>query len=350
MKVLYAIQGTGNGHIARASEIVPALRNRVQTDVLISGMHTELELDFAVKFRCSGLGFKFGKKGGIDFLNTWRGSDLSAFLKEIKEIDLSSYDLVISDFEPVSAWAAKKQHVPCVGLSNQGALLDTKVVKGHDKKHRLAKSLLRNYAPVDINYGFHYTSSGGFIHTPVIRKRVREAVVADHGHITVYLPFFNDKKILKALSFFREKKWVVFSKHSKAAYRHRNIYIYPIDLKRFTEEMATASGVLCGAGFSTTSEAIYLGKKLLVVPMKNQYEQLCNARALQELGVDSIPNMKKKHRDCIKEWLDDETAVHMPYPDTTQQVVDKILSDFANQGSFYIDEFPSVEKLYREIN
>lgn len=350
MKVLYAIQGTGNGHIARASEIVPALRNRVQTDVLVSGMHTELELEFDVKYRCKGLGFKFGKKGGIDIFNTWRGSDLSAFLKEIKEIDLSPYDLVISDFEPVSAWSAKKQHVPCVGLSNQGALLDSSVVKGTDKKHRLAKSVLRNYAPVDINYGFHYTSSGGFIHTPVIRKRVREASVADHGHIAVYLPFFNDKKILKALSFFREKKWVVFSKHSKTAYRHRNIYVYPIDLKRFTEEMATASGVLCGAGFSTTSEAIYLGKKLLVVPMKNQYEQLCNTRALQELGVASIPNIKKKHRDCIKEWLDDETAVHMPYPDTAQEVVDKILSDFANQGSFYIDEFPSVEKLYREIN
>ncbi|MCA1764568.1 MAG: glycosyltransferase family protein [Cryomorphaceae bacterium] len=350
MKVLYAIQGTGNGHIARAGEIVPALRNRVQTDVLLSGMHTELELDFEVKYKCKGLGFKFGKKGGIDYLNTWRGSDVSAFLREIKAIDLSGYDLVISDFEPVSAWAAKKQHIPCVGLSNQCTLLDGSISNGKGKKSRLARSLLRNYAPTDVNYGFHFTATGAFIHTPVIRRKIREVNVADHGHIAVYLPFYNDKKILKALSFFREKKWIVFSKHSKSPYRHRNVFVYPIDSKRFMEEMATASGVLCGAGFSTTTEAIFLGKKLLVIPMKNQFEQNFNAKALEKLGVPSISGLKKKHRDDIKNWLDTERALHISYPDKTQAIVDQILNDFVNQWMFYRDEFSDIENIYRTIS
>ena len=36
MKVLYAIQGTGNGHLSRAKDVIPALLKRVQVDILIS--------------------------------------------------------------------------------------------------------------------------------------------------------------------------------------------------------------------------------------------------------------------------------------------------------------------------
>ena len=37
MKILYAIQGTGNGHIARAEDIVPVLKRFGTLDVLVSG-------------------------------------------------------------------------------------------------------------------------------------------------------------------------------------------------------------------------------------------------------------------------------------------------------------------------
>jgi hypothetical protein len=42
MKVLYAIQGTGNGHISRANEIIPILERRVNLDVLVSGKNSTL--------------------------------------------------------------------------------------------------------------------------------------------------------------------------------------------------------------------------------------------------------------------------------------------------------------------
>ena len=37
MKILYGIQGTGNGHLSRAEEIVPILKKMAHVDVLISG-------------------------------------------------------------------------------------------------------------------------------------------------------------------------------------------------------------------------------------------------------------------------------------------------------------------------
>ena len=70
MKILYAIQGTGNGHLSRAKELYSVLNNRVEVDVLISGNQFEVECPFPVKYRVNGIVFVFGKKGGIDYLKT----------------------------------------------------------------------------------------------------------------------------------------------------------------------------------------------------------------------------------------------------------------------------------------
>ncbi len=61
-------------------------------------------------------------------------------------------------------------------------------------------------------------------------------------------------------------------------------------------------GVLCGAGFETPSEALYLKKKLLVIPMKNQYEQQCNAMALKEIGVPVIYDFNIKSIKKLKDF------------------------------------------------
>jgi hypothetical protein len=37
---------------------------------------------------------------------------------------------------------------------------------------------------------------------------------------------------------------------------------------------------LCNAGFETPAEALFMDKKLFVIPIHNQYEQECNACAL----------------------------------------------------------------------
>ncbi len=334
MRVLYAIQGTGNGHITRAREVLPALQNRVQVDVLVSGMHSEVDLGFPIRHRAKGLGFKFGKRGGVDYLNTWWHGDVPRFFKEIERLDLRPYDLVINDFEPVSAWAAKRQHVPCVGMSNQCTLLDPRVPKPDvSRLERAGHSILKHYAPVDVAYGFHYHALEPFIHTPVIRRELRDLVPANGGYYLVYLPFYADAKIIKALQQFKDEHWVVFSKHSKLAYRHGHIDVMPVNGSTFTERFANCQGVLCAAGFGITTEALFLGKKLLVVPMKKQYEQACNAHTLSLYGVPFIKSLKAKWHPVVRRWLATSAMVQVHYPDNAQYLVDHVLSDFANQKS-----------------
>jgi hypothetical protein len=55
MRVLYAIQGTGNGHLSRAHEIVPLLKKHVQVDTLISGNQAQIQAEFDINYQRTGL-------------------------------------------------------------------------------------------------------------------------------------------------------------------------------------------------------------------------------------------------------------------------------------------------------
>ena len=60
MRILYGIQGTGNGHITRAIEIIPQLHQQGIVDVLVSGYQSEIPLPFPVKYKMNGMSFIFG--------------------------------------------------------------------------------------------------------------------------------------------------------------------------------------------------------------------------------------------------------------------------------------------------
>ena len=329
MKILYAIQGTGNGHISRALDIVPILKQQAKVDLLISGIQADLDLPYQVKYRFNGLSYIFGKNGGIDYRETWERSNLVQLFRDIRGLPVRDYHLVISDFEPVSAWACAVKGVKAVGLSHQNAVLHAAAPKP-EKFHQGAKWVLQCYAPTAYRYGFHFQSWGTGNHTPVIRQCIRTARTEDQGHVTVYLPSYKDQRILQVLGKIPEIRWEVFSKHNLTEKQQDNIIIYPIDNQRFVESLVKCHGVLCGAGFETPAEALFLRKKLMVIPMKAQYEQHCNAAALNSLGVPVISSLKEKYLPNITKWLASDQRVDVTYRDQTRDVVNTILNTHLN--------------------
>ncbi len=327
MRILYAIQGTGNGHISRARDIIPELLKHGEVDVLVSGIQSDVFIPYPIKFRYHGMGFIFGKKGGVDIVQTFRKCVSRKFLLEVKTLPVENYDLVINDFEPVSAWACKMKKVPCIGLSHQYAVMAPGAPLP-EESDLIGKWVLRNYAPVQKGYGFHFESFAENIFTPVIRQQVRDLDVENHGHFTVYLPAYDEEKMIKQFTKIRHADWHVFSKHTKAASIHKNVQIFPIENFAFIKSMATSEGVLCGAGFETPAEALFLGKKLMSIPMKNQYEQQCNAEAMANLGVPIIKSLKKKHIPAIEEWVKAGEIIPVHYPNITGEVVSQVISDF----------------------
>jgi uncharacterized protein (TIGR00661 family) len=58
----------------------------------------------------------------------------------------------------------------------------------------------------------------------------------------------------------------------------------PFDERVFVEDLRTARAVISGGGFTLMSEAVFLHRPMLSIPVKKQFEQVLNGRYLQRLG------------------------------------------------------------------
>lgn len=325
MKILYAIQGTGNGHLSRAKAIYPELKQFGEVDILISGYQADVSFPFPVKYRFTGLSFIFGKQGGIAFGETLKRMRPLRLLRNILQLPVDHYDLIVNDFEPVSAWACRWNRKPCIALSHQSAVIR----QGRPApKGWLGKMILHHYAPFSDYYGFHFTPFANKIFPPVIRQEVQDLIPTNEGHITVYLPAYDDATLVRFLLNFPGKEWAVFSKHNKSTFRHKNILVQPVENTAFLRSLATCDSALLGAGFEGPAEALFLKKKLMVIPMKGQYEQQSNAAAMKALGIPVIPALKRKYSGEIAQWLSAGKAIDMDLPkDTAERAVHTLMEN-----------------------
>lgn len=327
MKILYAIQGTGNGHISRAREIVPLLEKYGDLDILISGTQADVKLSQPLKYQLHGFSFVFGKKGGVDHLETWKSMDLFQFRRDMNTLDLNQYNLIINDFEPVTAWACKNKKIESVSLGHQAAFKSKKVPR--PKAIDWGKLILSHYAPTTHHVGFHFDYYDEDVYKPVIRSEIRQLKTSNLGHYTVYLPALADHLLIKLLAQFPQVQWQVFSKHTKTCYSSGNIHIKPINNIEFNASLASSEGLFTGGGFEGPAEALFLGKKLLVAPMKFQYEQQCNAYALKQFGIPVIWASTKDWYSVIAKFLEEPQVHAFHFPDETAQIVDMVVKRYA---------------------
>ena len=308
MNILYGIQGTGHGHISRAREILPKLTELADIDVLVSGYNCKMTLDDRPIIHKRGLSLAYDSKGGVSYLQTALKIQPVTFLKDIHSIDLNRYDLIISDFEPVTAWASLNKDVPAIALSHQASFLSNHSPR---PKHKslFAEQILKNFAPCKHALGFHFLRYDSFILPPVIRKEVLELEVENGKHITVYLPAFHHETLFSLFSQLKNVDWHLFSPSCSEIIERENVIVHPVGNRPFLKSMRSGMGVITSAGFETCAESMYLGKKLLVIPIKNQYEQLCNAAALKEMGVHVVKRVNRDFVRHVQEWLDNSRAV-----------------------------------------
>ena len=66
----------------------------------------------------------------------------------------------------------------------------------------------------------------------------------------------------------------------------------------------------------------------MVIPMKGQYEQQCNAAALRDLGIPVIPTLHLKYLKQIQEWVNNQDQIEVDFPDNTDLIVNQILKEF----------------------
>lgn len=314
LRILYGIQGTGNGHLTRARVMAERLAAAgIEADYLISGRPREALFgaepfgDFALR---DGLTFAH-RHGRIDLWQTLRQASLRQLWQDVGSLDLSRYDLVITDFEPVVAWAARRHGVPSLALSHQACFRHSAVPRaGFDPASRLVMGL---FAPAARAVGLHWHHFDGPLLPPVIDTQI-SATGSDERTIVVYLPFEEPAEIRQLLQPFSGWQFLCFHPESRNQPAIDGpLRWLPLCRQRFPEAISGCGGIIANSGFELPSEALHLGKKLLVKPLQGQFEQQSNALALAQLGLAAT--MNQLDGTSVARFLALPAAAPRPWPD-----------------------------------
>ena len=326
LKILYGIQGTGNGHISRSLILIEALAKQIgieNIDILISGQNYSLTIPYKVKYQFTGLSFNYGNAGKIAIWKSIRNLHLKLFSKDIKSIPFHCYDIVLTDQEPISAWGAKKYHIPSVGIGNIYALESTRLKRLLLYKI-MTKCFQKIYCPVQNKIALDFTRKNSNSFYPLLDDDFMQSKVKNRSFTLVYLLSYSLYDILVKLSDVQlvDQSFVVYSKEVQMPVRYKNVYIKPISKNAFKKDLMNCSQLISTAGFQTIAEALFMQKKILLIPIKGQPEQKANAIMLSKHHVKRI---RKLDVAKIYSWLFSSESTKIDFKDDKDAIVQAIL-------------------------
>lgn len=322
MRILYGVQTTGRGHLVRSRAMIAGLKARGhEVETLLSGPTVEpqwLDTVFEPWSHRRGL-THVSRNGKISYLATARQLRLLEFVADVRGFDADGFDLVVSDYEPITARVAARAGLPSVGVGHLFAFDYSVPVAG---RNLFNQAIMRRFAPVRVPLGLHWHHFGEPILPPTIPADVPSPEEATHeGPVVVYLSFESLDEVVELLRGIGHIPFKVYAR-VESPERRGNVEILPTHRDRFLAHLVRARGVICNAGFSLISEALHLGKRVLAKPVVHQTEQESNAKALAELGFGTV--CRRLSREVVVEWLESPIPRPMRYPDVMSSVLDWI--------------------------
>jgi UDP:flavonoid glycosyltransferase YjiC (YdhE family) len=287
MKVLYGVNGEGLGHATRSEVVIDMLLRRGHDVRVVSSgsAFSRLRERLPRVDEIFGLSFAM-EQGEIHRWATMRLNvlNLSRELPETVRHWLAVVhdwrpDVVVTDFEPLSALYARSMLVPLVSVDNINMLVrchhDDAIVGAEVADYTLARAITRAMIPTAGDYivttFFRPPVLWGrtTLVPPILRPEVIAAVPERGEHVLVYSS--GEHGVIDALEAagVPARVYGMRGKHSNEG---------------FLDDLRTARAVITGGGFSLLSEAIYLGKPVLSAPLHGQFEQFMNARYLARDG------------------------------------------------------------------
>ncbi len=230
-----------------------------------------------------------------------RAGDYRDSLRTIERILTETKpDLLINFLEPIVGWYSRRrrQSVPILAVGHQYMLEHP----GYPRldSMRAAQWGLRKFVRAagrsTLRYALSFydapvpEGSGMIIAPPLLRDDLlRLDGRVNEGHCLVYLLNAGYLPELVAWQARHPATLLhVFCDRAGAPIKEQlrpGLVVHQLDAAKFLRLMATARSVVCSSGFESLSEAAWLRKPALAVPVEGHIEQMLNAEDLQRSGL-----------------------------------------------------------------
>jgi uncharacterized protein (TIGR00661 family) len=299
-RIWFSVTGDGYGHAIRSSILIdylkdhhdlmitaygkayPYLHDRYENVHRIEG-HSWFYEDNQVKLRKTVNMFS---KNFLKYVYS-NAKTLYPLLGDFKP------QIIITDFEPTPHWFSFG--LPIINIDNINILSKGKfrIIKKYRADLNLSKTFLRVYAgnipttPKDKYYliptfTFPEVKKNAYLFPTLLRNQVLRTGPKKGKHILVYQTTDTNKNLECILNSVEEEEFILYGFNTEK--KVKNVTYKNFSDTGFIRDMASSKAVIVNGGHNVISEALYLRKPVLAIPIKNQFEQIFNGISLNTDG------------------------------------------------------------------
>jgi len=294
-RILYGVAGEGLGHAVRSKTLIEHLQKKHKVKIVTASKPYQYLS-------------KYFDTEEIDYFNIIYRNNTAApvltFLNNLIRlpiIEIKSFkifkiikkfkpDLIITDFEPYVDYYAYLMNIPVISIDNQHIVTDAEHKNIPNKfpiDKFITKTIIKffiikaNKTFINTYYNVKSNKKNSVLIKPLLRNEIFKLKPKDGKHILVYQTSKSNKKLIDILQKIDEK-FIVYG-----FYKYKNlgnVILKDRKEKEFLKDLSSCKAVITNGGFTLITEALYLKKPILSIPVKKQYEQILNGIYLDRLG------------------------------------------------------------------
>jgi uncharacterized protein (TIGR00661 family) len=309
--VLYGVNGEGSGHSTRAKEVITHLHARGHTVHVVSfdrGLRNlsescDVTEIFGFRFSYVNNRMRYRRTLAKNLVKAPRAArSMVGLLRKMKEWKT---ELVITDFEPLSCHAGRRLRLPVISIDNQHCLTNTAVgLPAHFRRDaaaaKMVTRLMTPHAQVYFVTSFfpvRVKRRNTLLFPPIVRSEVLATKPTQGDRVLVYVtsPSPDLARLLGTV----RANFIAYGFGKEG--QEGNILFKKPSMAGFLADLAVCRAIIANAGFSLVSEALYLGKPYLAVPVARQFEQIFNAYHLDRTGYGAW--WKELNKERVESFL-----------------------------------------------
>jgi uncharacterized protein (TIGR00661 family) len=313
--ILYGVNGEGAGHSTRSKEVISHLQKNGQTVHVVSfdrglrNLSESFEVTEIFGLRLAYVDNRVRYRRTIArnlFTAPKAARSVHRLMRLAEEWQI---DLVITDFEPLSCHVGHRKRLPVISIDNQHCLTNTIVSYPRRYRRQAAATKLVTRLMTPRADAYMVTSfftvpvrrPNTYLFPPILRQEVLRTQPQEGEDILVYVtsPAQELARLLANVGC----RFIAYGFRREG--REGNVLFKKPSLNDFLRDLSTCKAIVANAGFSLLSEALYLGKPYLAIPVQHQFEQVFNAYYLEKMGYGAYWDELNKER--IESFLSNQS-------------------------------------------